>query len=262
MEWIGNRYLNKDTEPSPVFDTYGRLRSIVNNQQTPSSISITYTTDGGKLIQQITDGAGRKYNFTYSNGLLTRISYTGQDNAEDDYVNFAYDNTKLSSVIKKVNDSDVTVSEYTYSGFLLSGAEDIDGYTLAYTYNTAASWQPYRVLSVAERDAVNDVDGGTLTFAYGHNQTTITDHKGTRGRFCCPLEKSEIVTIKGSQPRPQLGCLFAPRATSMTTRPVFITYKAATTTRQWADSSTQTHSPPPAKDLLETTCLLIVTTIQ
>ena len=156
------------------FDTYGRLTEQQNNQQTKSSVKISYTTATGKAIKQITDGAGRKYNFTYSTGLLQKISYTGTDDTEDYCVTFAYSNANLT----KVTNQDGKLSKYTYSGNRLLTAQDIDGYTLTYAYHslTDATWQPYRVASVEESH--NNANAGKLTFDYGHNQTTITDHNG------------------------------------------------------------------------------------
>lgn len=154
------------------FDTNGRLTKIENNQQTKSSINITYTTETGKLISTIKDGAGRVYNFTYSNNLLSRISYKGTGTSEISYVTFTYTSSKLTTI----TDKDGKASNYAYSGNCLLTAQDIDGYQLTYSYNTAASWQPYRVLSVEESDG--DAKAGKLTFDYGHNQTTVTDHNG------------------------------------------------------------------------------------
>ena len=155
------------------FDTYGRLTKMSNNQAIESCITISYTTTSGMLISTVTDGVGRKYNFSYPDGLLTRISYTGSDSTELSYVTFSYD----GDLLEQVEDQDNKASTYTYSGNLLASATDIDGYTLTYSYNTIApdnDWQPYRVMSVAESDG--KAQGGSLTFSYAHNETKITDY--------------------------------------------------------------------------------------
>ncbi len=156
------------------FDTQGRLSVIENNQATKSTISVAYNADG--RLSAVTDGAGRVYAFTYANGLLSRISYRGTGSRELTYVSFGYSNNRLTTV----TDADGKSVTYTYDGnSLMRTASDIDGYKLTYTYNTVSeTWQPYRVLTVEEADGTTQ--GGKLTFAYGHNQTTITDHNGNQ----------------------------------------------------------------------------------
>ena len=155
------------------FDTYGRLRKQQNNQATPSSINITYTTDTGPLISTITDGVGRVYSFTYTGDLLTRISYKGSGTNELSHVTFEYGSSNLT----KITDKDDKASIFTYTNHLLTTATDIDGYTLTYAYNTVSQiWQPYRVVKISEADGT--ALGGELNIAYAHNQTTFTDHNG------------------------------------------------------------------------------------
>ena len=156
------------------FDTNGRLSKLQNNQATPSSITITYTTADGQLIDTITDSAGRRYCFTYTNGLLTRIGYYGTGSTELTYVAYTYD---ANQNLTEIADKDGETCTYSYTGNVLTGAEDIDGYSLSYTYNTPDAWQPYRVLSVTEQDGSKQ--GGSLSMAYSRNQTVFTDHNGT-----------------------------------------------------------------------------------
>jgi len=159
------------------FDTYGRLRKQENNQQTKSSINITYYSTT-RLITCITDGIGRRYLYMYENGLLDRIEYMGSGSTVLSCVEYSYgyENSKYRLETVKYKDGKVCAYEYNEKGLLLS-AQDIDGYKLTYNYNTVADrWQPYRVLNVEESDG--DAKAGKLTFAYGHNQTTITDHNG------------------------------------------------------------------------------------
>ena len=158
------------------FDTNGRLTKLENNQQTKSSISLSYTTTSGKAISSITDGAGRTYQFSYTNGLLNRIAYRGTGNVDLSSVTFGYSNNRLTSV----TDQDGSSSTYSYnSDGLLTSAQDIDGYKLTYSYNSVdASWQPYRVVSVEESDG--STQGGELQFTYSHNQTILTDHNESK----------------------------------------------------------------------------------
>ena len=149
------------------FDGNGRLVSMVNNQKETSSISITYTTTTGNCISKIKDGAGRFYNFTYSNNLLTRISYTGTGTSELAYVTFGYSSSQLTSITNQDGKS----STYSYSDGFLVNAVDIDGYRIHYTYSSAAT---KRVVAIAEYDV--STLGSKLTIEYAHNQTTFTDH--------------------------------------------------------------------------------------
>ena len=157
------------------FDTNGRLTKQENNQQTTSSITVTYSDSTGKRISTVTDGAGRIYSFTYTSDLLSRIGYWGSGSRELSYVEFGYTGLQLTSV----TDKDGKSSTYTYgANNLLTSAQDIDGYKLAYTYNTTTAGQPSRVATVKEYDG--STLGGELTIEYAHNQTTFTDHNGNQ----------------------------------------------------------------------------------
>ena len=140
------------------FDSQGRLCKLENNQPTVSSITITYTDSTGKLISTITDGVGRRYNFTYTNNLLSRISYVGkveegQTNTEEiSYVTFGYTGSNLTSITYADDES----STFTYgANNLLTTAQDIDGYKLQYTYFDGL---PKRVVGIHEYDGT--VAGG------------------------------------------------------------------------------------------------------
>ena len=154
------------------FDSQGRLYKLENNQETPSSINIAYTT--GKLISTITDGVGRKYQFTYSNNLLTKITYTGIGVSQVGYVEYMYSN----SCPVKITYQDGKYSQFTYSSKrLLTSAQDIDGYKLSYTYTTGS---PSRIKTVTETH--NGKTGSTLTLEYTHNQTTLTETAVSEGK--------------------------------------------------------------------------------
>ena len=150
------------------FDAQGRLYKMENNQATKSNITITYLDSTSKLISTTTDGVGRKYNFTYTGGLLSRISYVGKGTTELSYVTFGYTGSNLTSITDKDGES----SLYTYgTNNLLMTVQDVDGYRVAYTYLDGI---PKRIGSVAEWDGT--VAGGYMTIEYAHNQTTFTDH--------------------------------------------------------------------------------------
>ena len=155
------------------FDTQGRLVRLTNNQETKSSITVTYANSASKKIDRITDGAGRQYVFTYAYDQLQKISYLGTGTTELDAVSFWYNGSYLTAV----TEIDGSVSNYRYNGKLLASVTDVDGYTLTYGYNTVSeNWQPYRVQSVEESDS--NALGGRLTFSYAHNETSVTDYNG------------------------------------------------------------------------------------
>ena len=157
------------------FDTNGRLTQISNNQRVASVTTVTYTTTSGNLIDVITDAIGRRYVFTYENGLLTKIEAQNSVHQHLTQVTYGYTNGLLTSITDKDEES----VAYTYSGEkLLTEAEDIDGYRLAISYNTTAEGAVRRVATVSEFDG--NTEGGTLTFTYAQNQTTIEDYSGNQ----------------------------------------------------------------------------------
>ena len=168
--------LSDDYGNASYFDTHGRLTKIENNQKSKSNISITYTTESGNLISTITDGAGRIYRFTYTNNLLSRISYTGSGTSEISYVTYSYTGSLLTGITQRGADS----IAYAYCAQnLFTSAEDADGYKLVYSYNlidTANSTQPSRVETITEYSGT--ALGGQITIEYAHNQTRFTDHDG------------------------------------------------------------------------------------
>jgi len=176
------KYCIKDlSDNCSYFDAQGRLVRQCDNQETENSVLITYMSDDSPLIASVTDGAGRKYQFSYSeDNMLSRISYEGTGTSVLTYVDFEYDES--STLLTKITDKDGTESTFGYdANSLLTSAGEPNGYRLNYTYNSVvgASWKPYRVLSISETDQNTQgitENGGSLCFAYAHNQTTVTDH--------------------------------------------------------------------------------------
>ena len=170
---IADKYGN-----ASYFDSPGRLTKIENYQEEKSSINITYINSYEKKISTITDGAGRVYNFTYTNDLLTRISYVGKTTEEISYISYEYEGGQLTEITNQ--DGKSTVYTYDTSHRMMS-AQDIDGYKLLFQYTTTVAGQPSRISQVAEK--AGNLDGGVLTFAYANNQTSITDHNGNTNIF-------------------------------------------------------------------------------
>ncbi len=178
-----NPYCIKDKKDNKsYFDASGRLVKISNDQATISSIQITYTSDTSKLISQITDGAGRKYQFQYSNSALTQIKFVGTGTSTISSMTFTQSSSNLTSVVFPDNKS-VTFTYSTGNSHLLTSAKDVGNYKLAYTYTnteTGSNWanSPHRVAKVTEYNS--STEGGSLAMEYAHNQTTFTDHNGNR----------------------------------------------------------------------------------
>ena len=159
-----------------VFDSSGRLIRQTNNQQTPSSITLTYDGSSNR-ISTVTDGAGRVYRFEYNGSdLLETLKFIGTGTGTDPITETRYEYS--TSQLIKITDKDEEISRYTYNNLLLITAKNIDGYSLNYTYTdvTDSSYQPYRVARVSEADGT--VQGGFLEIDYAQNQTTFTDHNG------------------------------------------------------------------------------------
>ncbi len=161
-----------------TFEMAGRLIKIQNNQETPSSINITYVGDTNR-ISQITDGVGRKYVFTYTNNLLTRISYHAAGTSELHYVNLSYTNGTLTGI----TDADAESCTYTYENNLLKTASDPHNVGLSFTYQNGA---PNRIAEVAEHQITvqNNIKtysyGNTIGFSYDNMWTEVTDTYGNK----------------------------------------------------------------------------------
>ena len=156
------------------FDTSGRLAGLSNNQATASSVSIYYASQDH--ISVISDGVGRKYRFSYdSSGNLTKISFTGTGTTELSAMTYQVSGDNL----RTIGYPDGKNATFSYGAeHLLTGAQDADGYKLAYTYNTTTNGQPNRIATIKEYDG--STAGGTLSLEYAHNQTTFTDHNGNK----------------------------------------------------------------------------------
>ena len=157
------------------FDTKGRLCKNENNQQTKSNITITYTTTTGNLINTITDGAGRKYQFHYQSNLLSKVSYKGTGETELTYVLYTYENGDLA----KITDKDLKSTTYVYDeDHFLTTVEDVTNYLVKYSYSEEpANNLMKRVNEITEYDKVTE--GNWAAIEYDSHYVKVTDHKGT-----------------------------------------------------------------------------------
>ena len=172
------------------FDTFGRLVTIQNEKQPEQTVQVAYVSnlsdDANFLaIDNITDGTGRKYQFTYAaaTGLLESIrclnregqAITAGGSQLPLAVNYGYTDGNLTSVT--FPDSACVQYEYTADG-CLSSLTDVNGYRLSYTYNNSK-----KVTSINEfaRDADGTfVPGNALSIvADSPHQVKFTDRAGS-----------------------------------------------------------------------------------
>lgn len=156
-----------------------RLTKQTNNQATNSSVNISYSDQSGKRISTITDGVGRVYAFVYSGDLLDKIEYKPSGNTVRYTVDFNHTNSQLTSV----KYADNKESFYTYNTKnLLTKVQNIDGYSINFTYGTTGAGKPRRVLTVTEKDISESnetLTGKQTSFTYGLCSTKVTTREET-----------------------------------------------------------------------------------
>lgn len=146
------------------------------------SINITYSEDNMFAIDCVTDGVGRKYDFTYDGetGLLSEIACLSADGTQikagttdaDLKVTYGYDgNGNLTSVTHP--DGETVTYIYDTNGNLVK-VTNIDGYSIQYTYDNLG-----KVTKITEKSG--DIQGNFITLENLENrQVKITDaYSGT-----------------------------------------------------------------------------------
>ena len=185
------------------FDESGRLTKISNNQETKSSIKITYKGSSDR-IANIEDGAGRMYYYTYTeDDLLDRLIYKGTGDTTVSSVDFEYTNKNLT----KITDEDGKSCTYGYqAGHLLSSAKDITGIKVSYSFTeTDSDITPLRVSGIQESDesGSTSVAGGSLTIEYDHNQTKLTDNVNNTTNIIQFNDLGNTVSVQDDRGRAQ-----------------------------------------------------------
>ena len=156
------------------FDKYGRLSKIVGTQGTAKpSITVAYTGDSLKLfeIDYIIDGAGRKYDFNYSDGKLTDISYYGKSSSVLKKVSYEYDGTDL----KKVTYPDGKSISYNWNTHHLVSAYNTDNYHVNFTYTKYDLNKQRRISSIKEYGS-SGTKGADISVTYSPYQTKYTNN--------------------------------------------------------------------------------------
>ncbi len=154
-----------------TFDANGRLTKLQNNQATKSSIDIVYAAATGNMISTITDGVGRIYAFTYTNGVVTKVAYLPTGTSEAYNLSLSYTSGRLTDITNLDGNS----CSYTYTSNLLQTASDPHGVGLTFTYQSAS---PKRIVKVTEHDG--NTLGNYIAFEYGNMRTEISDRQGNK----------------------------------------------------------------------------------
>ena len=151
------------------FDANGYLTEIIDGKSIGNKIQITYCSGAATpKISQVTDGAGRKYNFTYGNdGNLSVISYTGTTSEVLESVSYTYSYNQLTKVTYADNNS----AAYTYDGGYLVSAVGCQNKSVTIEYSTGI---PAKVKKLTSKDGSETV--GSASFIYGDNYTKVTDN--------------------------------------------------------------------------------------
>ena len=155
--------------------------SINDGKISANKVSISYvSSDASNLrIDTVTDGAGRKYSYSYSGGQLASVSYLGSGADALETVTYTYSDGNLT----QVSFADGKTAEYSWSGHIMTAAKDIarsdgsrDTLTFSYIQNPAASTFPVRISSLAYTSCGTNIS--SLAFEYATNYTKVTDNTG------------------------------------------------------------------------------------
>ena len=178
----GSSYTIRDKGNNTLgFDSSGRLVSINDGKISANKVSISYvSSDASNLrIDTVTDGAGRKYSYSYSGGQLASVSYLGSGADALETVTYTYSDGNLT----QVSFADGKTAEYSWSGHIMTAAKDIarsdgsrDTLTFSYIQNPAASTFPVRISSLAYTSCGTNIS--SLAFEYATNYTKVTDNTG------------------------------------------------------------------------------------
>ena len=178
----GSSYTIRDKGNNTLsFDSSGRLVSINDGKISANKVTISYvSSDASNLrIDTVTDGAGRKYSYSYSGGQLASISYLGSGADALETVTYTYADGNLT----QVSFADGKTAEYSWSGHIMTAAKDIarsdgsrDTLTFSYLQNPAASTFPVRISSLAYTSCGTNIS--SLAFEYATNYTKVTDNTG------------------------------------------------------------------------------------
>lgn len=177
------KYMESSSGDKVYFDSlYGRATKIESRNLNKGYIDIHYppVDDGYSCIADITDGDGRKYQFTYDGSQRpTKLAYFGNGSTEIARVTYTHNSQgRLSAVTydSAVSEGSETARyEYDTNG-RLSKVIRQDGYSMCFTY---AVGEDPKVIKMAEYGA-DGTPGDYIDIAYSVGKTTFTNAKGKK----------------------------------------------------------------------------------
>ena len=159
-----------------AFDANGRLISMTDKLSNSLSISYTESGTGNLRISRVTDGAGRVYDFNYSNDVLSSVVYKGAGSTAIETVSYTY----TSGALTAVTYADGKSAGYTYNNNTLEEARDIlRGNGTCNKLHIDYDGTPAKVKGISYYDGATLVNSVSLRYA-DHN-TIVTDNTG---RWC------------------------------------------------------------------------------
>ena len=159
-----------------AFDANGRLISMTDKLSNSLSISYTESGTGNLRISRVTDGAGRVYDFNYSNDVLSSVVYKGAGSTAIETVSYTY----TSGALTAVTYADGKSAGYTYNNNTLEEARDIlRGNGTCNKLQIEYDGTPAKVKGISYYDGATLVNSVSLRYA-DHN-TIVTDNTG---RWC------------------------------------------------------------------------------
>ncbi len=187
------------------FDAAGRLTSITDAYD--NFLSVVYSNQSGPSILRVTDGVGRRYVFSYTNGLLNGIAcQTGSGNpilVQNTPISVSY--TIASGLLTETS----LGAEYSYdSSHRITALWGQDGIGYAVAYNTGTQ-EVTSVTKKAAMDTLTPLTGTVTQISKSNNQVTITEGSleqvQTYDNYGQPVncEINELVT-EGGITTPQL----------------------------------------------------------
>lgn len=102
----GNFELKDKDQNITYFDENGRLTKIVDANKN----TLQYNRDGSGVVQSVTDSSGRKVTFTYTDGLLSKLTGPSNTDGTDRVIQFDY----TDSLLTKVTNEEGKVYSYGY----------------------------------------------------------------------------------------------------------------------------------------------------
>lgn len=190
----GNILIKDSNDKEYKFSSYsskGYLTEIYDGSENNNCIVIEYATIGNNKynISSVTDGIGRKYILTYSNGYLSKLhvlnsdgdpiyisseTATGETNTPIE-INYSYQN----GLLQQITYADGKTVQYTYGNDeKFSTITNIDGSKINFTYESKFDKESYKLSEYIKVDSNNNnqetveiesIDGSIYNRAFSSN---------------------------------------------------------------------------------------------